>query len=310
MVLRRRAAIEATRSSTGIEGNPLSEREVERALAGTYTGHADRFVTEVVNYKKALSCIEKLSEDKHPFTVKNILSLHRLTMHGLLPKEKTGRFRKTPIYVVDIVGGKDILRYTGPKPDAVAGLVDDLCAWLDTDASSLHPVLTAGIFHYAFVSIHPFADGNGRVTRLLTLLHLYWSGYGFRRVLVPDTYYFSDRKRYYAALNQARTYQKQRQADMTPWLMYFTDGLLAAAEELAEKITSVSVSGDRREVVTLTPDDYRIVDLIGSLDNAGIADIVAATELSKRTVQRRLKYLADNRILRRMGAGPSTRYLL
>ncbi len=310
VVLRKRASIEATRSSTGIEGNPLNEREVERVLAGDHVGGSDRFVTEVVNYKKALSYIERLADGKDSFSVKNILAIHRLVMRNLLPKTKVGVFRKTPIYVVDIVGGKDILRYTGPQADSVSGLVNDLLNWLEQDASALHPVLVAGILHFEFVSIHPFADGNGRVTRLLTLLYLFWTQYAFRRVLVPDTYYFEDRKKYYAALNQASTYTKQRSADMTPWLTYFVDGFLAAAQEITRKITAVSVSGGKGEIVTLTADDYRIVDLIASLGKAGIDDIVHAVELPKRTVQRRLQYLTDNDVLRRMGRGPATTYTL
>lgn len=309
VVLRRRAAIEATRSSTGIEGNPLSEREVERAIAGKHKGTPNRFVTEVVNYKKALALLEVLSREKNPFTTKNILVLHRLTMARLLPKEKTGEFRKTPIYVVDIVGGKDILRYTGPEASDVPGLIGELLEWLGS-REDLHPILVAGILHFAFVSIHPFSDGNGRVTRLLTLLYLYTSGYGFRQVLVPDSFYFSDRRRYYTALNRGKTYVEQMNADMTPWLEYFVGGFLQSAEDLTEKITSVSLSGDHGDVVTLTPDDYRIVDYIGSIGKAGISDLVSALELPKRTIQRRIKYLTENGVIKRVGKGPASRYLL
>lgn len=310
VVLRKRASIEATRSSTGIEGNPLNEREVEHAIAGGRSISSNRFVTEVTNYKKALTYIERLADSRDSFSAKNILAIHRLVMGNLLPKTKTGVFRKTPIYVVDIIGGKEILRYTGPQADGVPGLVHDLLVWMETDGRNLHPVLVAGILHFEFVSIHPFADGNGRETRLLTLLYLYRKQYAFRRVLVPDTYYFENRRKYYAALNLGNTYTKQRSIDITPWLEYFVYGFLASAERITEKITSVSASGKSGEIITLTSDDYRIVDFVASLRKAGIEDIVIAVELPKRTVQRRLSYLTENNVLRRVRKGPATRYML
>lgn len=310
VVLRRRAAVESTRSSTGIEGNPLNEREVERVFSGGNVRTSQRFVTEVVNYKRALSYIDRLSQKKNPFTTKTILTIHRMVMDNLLPREKVGVFRTTPIYVVDIVGGKDKLRYTGPRANTVSSLIDELLNWMNVHAPTLHPVLVAGILHFEFVSIHPFADGNGRVTRLLTLLYLFWKNYAFRKVLVPETHYFEDRKKYYTALGQARTYEKQRTSDITPWLTYFVDGLLQAATGIAEKVTKISLSGEKSEVVTLTPGDYRIVDFISSMGKTSINDIVRAVELPKRTVQRRLNYLTRNGVLARIGRGPATMYTI
>lgn len=310
VVLRKRASIEATRSSTGIEGNPLNEREVERVFAKGNVAPSDRFGTEVANYRKALSYIDRLAAGTDTFSLKNIFTIHRLVMNNLLPKEKVGALRKTPIYVVNIIGGKDILQYTGPEFKKVPGLVRDLFDWLGHDAGALHPVLVAGILHFEFVSIHPFSDGNGRVTRLLTQLYLYKKNYAFRRVLVPDVYYFADRKKYYDGLNQARVYEKQRNADITPWLEYFIDGFLSVAEDLTEKIIMISLSSEKGDIVTLTPDDYRIVDLISSLGKVGMSDIVTAVELPKRTIQRRLRYLTDNDVLRCIGKGPATVYVL
>ena len=105
VVLRRRAAIEATRSSTGIEGNPLNIHEVGLVLSGQKISASERFITEVVNYKKALSYVEKRSQSQSPIHVGDILTLHMRTMKGLLPTAKIGSFRKTPIYIVDLVDG-------------------------------------------------------------------------------------------------------------------------------------------------------------------------------------------------------------
>ncbi len=308
VVLRRRALVEATRSSTGIEGNPLNIKEVEMVLAGKQVSASDRFITEVINYKKSLDIIEQLAKNNSRFHLGDILGLHRTVMKHLLPSSKIGIFRKTPIYVVDFVNGKEVVRYEGPKAETVQSLIKDLLEWLIGEKDPIHPLLKAGILHYEFVSIHPFADGNGRITRLLTLLYLYQTGYGFRKVLVPDSYYFENRPKYYASLNQARTYDAQRGADLTLWLEYFINGLHTVAKDITEKITSVAHMDDHRDTITLTQDDYQIIDYISTVGKAAIDDIILTAKLSRRTAQRRLSRLVAAGVLIRNGKGPSTMY--
>lgn len=308
VVLRRRAAIEATRSSTGIEGNPLSIADVERVLAGKKVSAADRFITEVINYKRSLEIVERLAQNDNRFSLRDILGLHASAMRDLLAESKIGALRKTPVYVVDFVDGKQVVRYEGPQPQHVTELIADLLAWLHDEKGHIHPIIKAGIFHYEFVSIHPFADGNGRVTRLLTLLYLYQRGYAFRKVLVPDTYYFENRPRYYAALGQARTYADQRTADLTQWLEYFVEGIHVAAKDIMEKITNLSVRMQARDTLTLTQEDYRMIEFISTVGKATIEDIVASVDISKRTAQRRLSRLVAAGVLVRRGKGPATRY--
>ena len=310
LVLRKRASIEATRSSTGIEGNPLTIREVELVLSGQKIIASERFIAEVVNYKKSLELIEKRAQSNSPISIKDALAIHAVVMKNLLPKKKIGIFRKTPIYVVDLVGGKEIVRYQGPKPEAVSFLLEELFGWLVCDNRQLHPLLAAGILHYEFVSIHPFADGNGRVTRLLTLLYLYQYGYAFRKVLVPDSYYFADRQKYYESLNRALEYNDQRKADLTPWLEYFINGIHEAVKNISQKITIVSVADGNREVITLTQEDYLIIDFVSTLGRVTIDEIVTAVKISKRTAQRKLLRLVKAGLLARVGKGPSTKYQL
>lgn len=308
VVLRRRAAIEATRSSTGIEGNPLNVTEVGLVLSGQKISASERFITEVINYKKALSYVEKRSQNQNPIHVDDMLTLHAITMRSLLPKAKAGRFRKTPIYIVDLVGGRTIVKYQGPKSQRVPSLIDELLSWFTRKNQPLHPLLVAGILHYEFVSIHPFADGNGRVTRLLTLLYLFQSGYSFRKVIVPDSYYFEDRQKYYQALSSGKTYTAQRSADLTLWLSYFIHGLYTAAKDISEKIAVVSLSDDRGKVMTLTSEDYQIIDIITTLGSVSIEDIISTTKIFKRTAQRRLSRLVQAGILAKTGKGRSTLY--
>lgn len=312
IILRRRSLIEATRSSTGIEGNPLDKEQVEHIFQGKRVSAHERFISEVKNYKDALTFMRKDTAEKQLFRVSDILHLHRLTMKNLLERSKIGTWRTAPVYVVNITPKGEDVQYEGPAANAVPSLIDDLFVWIKKEGKGLHPILAAGILHYEFVSIHPFADGNGRVARLLTMWYLYGTGYGLRDIVVPETYYFSNRQAYYLALNQAKMYQAQRNADQTPWLEYFTQGLAMVTQEVQKKITRVSAlpmsQSDR--TLTLSEEDFRIVDFALSLGKIAIQDVVDMLEIPKRTVQRRLKRLADAGILLPRRKGPASHYVM
>lgn len=310
IMLRKRASIEATRSSTGIEGNPLSIHEIELVLSGQKIAASERFITEVVNYKKALEYIEKRALENASLSIQDALSIHAIVMNDLLQKNKIGMLRKTPIYIVDIIHKKEIVRYEGPDSTNIGTLLNDLFSWMKQMQGKLHAILIAGIFHYEFVSIHPFADGNGRVTRLLTLLYLYQCGYGFRNILVPDSYYFSDRIRYYSALNNAKQYVHQTKADLTAWLEYFTTGMHQVITDISRKISVVSLPENTHDLVTLSEEDYQLIEFISSIQKADIEAIETATRMPKRTVQRRLQRLVKVGVLSRIGKGRATVYQL
>lgn len=312
IILRRRALVEATRSSTGIEGNPLNKSEIEEVFVGKHIAVQQRFISEVKNYKKALEFIRARATRKERISQKDILHLHALTMKGLLESSKIGAYRKTPIYVVDISPKCEDVRYKGPAPDTVVSLITDLLGWIGGVGDKLHPVLIAGILHYEFVSIHPFADGNGRLTRLLTMLYLYKKGYGLRNVLVPEIYYFANRQDYYNALNQAKTYRKQSNADQTLWLEYFTTGLYTVACEVEQKIALASLLPivKTNKVVTMDDKDFRVVDFVLTMKKVTVQDIIDMLEIPKRTAQRKLKRLKDIGILVQKGRGPASHYVV
>ncbi len=310
IVLRKRASAEATRSSTGIEGNPLSVHEVELVLSGQKIAASERFITEVVNYKKALEYIEKRAQKNTPLSIQDALSIHAIVMNNLFQSSKIGALRKTPIYIVDVMNKKEIVRYEGSDSKNVRTLLDDLFEWMKQMQGKIHPILIAGIFHYEFVSIHPFADGNGRVTRLLTLLYLYQCGYGFRNILVPDSYYFADRHAYYSALSNATKYASQSKADLTAWLEYFAYGMHQVISDISRKISVVSLPDDTHDLVTLSEDDYQLIEFITSVQKADSEAIEKALQMPKRTVQRKLQRLVHVGILVRIGIGPATVYKL
>lgn len=310
IILRHRALVDAVHSSTSIEGNSLDKKQVEKVLAGKMIEASQRSILEIQNYKRALDWIEKRLQIKKPISIGDILKLHQMTMSGLLPREKTGRFRLGPIYIVDIHEEKEKIRYIGPDSKKLSVLCQKLFAWLKSAKDKLHPVLAAGIFHYEFVSIHPFADGNGRVTRLLTLLLLRRNGYGFRNVLIPDVYYLQNRLGYYQALSRASVYSKRRIADLTPWLTYFVNGIFETAKELEHDISLIKLTSKSAKTIRLSRQEIKILDFVNQMGRITLKDALDILEIPKRTAQRRLAGLVEKKLLKSQGFGKNIFYVL
>lgn len=306
--LRHRAAVESAHSSTSIEGNPLNKKQVAAALAGKMNAWEKR-VIEVTNYKKAWDWISKRSQKKAAITTADILRLHRFVADQLLPENKVGVFRPGPIYIVDIVEGEDVVRYTGPDISQVKSLLLDLLDWVESQKKVLHPVFLAGIVHYEFVSIHPFSDGNGRVTRLLVKLLLDLLGYDFRGCLVLDTYYWQNTNQYYQNLNQANNYPDQRQADLTSWLAYFIKGFYLVSKDLERKV-SIVTTNQKDDAIVLNDQEMQILDFVNQFEQINLSEALDILQVPERTIQRRLKNLVDKNVLEVNGKGKNIVYRL
>lgn len=309
--LRRAAIIKMAHASTSIEGNQLQEYQVKNLVEGEKViAEADE-IREVENYLSALSSIDRLSDSLSSFGIKEILDIHTVVMTGLVDKDKLGVFRKSPVYIVNVLpDGNEELAYTPPKSDQVPALIEELLDWLKT-SMSIHPIIRAGLFHYQFETIHPFTDGNGRTGRLMTLLHLYQSGWDFKKVLVLEDYYNRDRKKYYEALQTGKTYFARRNIDLTNWINYYIDGFLEEALKVKEQILNLSVIQKiDNNINILNEEELKIVDFIVTMGKITSADVVDILHIPKRTAQAKLKQLEEIKVLKKQGAGPTTFYSL
>ena len=308
ILLRHRAMQESVHSSTSIEGNPLNQQEVVNVLSGKRVTALEQSIREVINYKQALDWVEKHLELKQSLALQDTFALHALVVAGLLPPEKTGRIRPGAVYIVDEINEVEVLQYTGPAAQIVPGLLKELFSWISQGSQLHHPVLLAGVLHFAFLAIHPFSDGNGRVTRLLTKLLLSQQGYAFKGALVLDTYYAQNRLAYYQALSLGKTYQERKTADITSWLEYFVAGMSMEVESLAEEMSVASLTTGTSSVV-LSKEEIAMLSFVrqfGAISLAEAKEIVAGTE---RTAQRRLKKLVDEGFLRQIGQARKTSYV-
>lgn len=311
-LLRKSALVKMAHSSTSIEGNSLLEYEVEKVARGQKINAVKREIVEVENYLKALKLVDKIHKTKKIFGNKEILDIHKVVLKNLMNKSKVGVFRVNPVYIVNMLpSGADELVYTPPEHKHVKKLTTDLVSWLNKK-SDIHPIIKAGIFHYQYVSIHPFSDGNGRTTRLLTLLYLYQSGFTFKKSLVLDDFYNDDRKRYYENLQTGKIYKDREGADLTGWLEYFTEGFLSEAQKLKDQILSFSgMSKDSGEKdIVLGKDSLQIVDFVVNIGEVTSDDVVDILGTPKRTAQDKLKKLVGKKVLKKVGSGPATHYVL
>lgn len=309
--MRYRATVEATHSSTSIEGNPLNLKQVEYALSGKplLTRHKYAEI-EVRNYKKAIDFIDERGVSAGKITVKDILTVHQLITEELLDASRAGQWRKNSVYIED-QDGRTV--YEAVDAIEVEEEIEQLLNWLNDASYDIHPVIAAAIFHIQFVSIHPFSDGNGRTTRALTMLYLNLRDYDFRNALVLDSYYSTDKKAYYDALRQVQgvNYETARKADLDYWIQYFAEGFLVSANVLIAEITLLSsVVQDVSSAKRISHDEADILSYIqqfGSISITEAEDILR--DVSRRTAQRRLKHLVDEGYIQLDGSTHDAKYI-
>lgn len=312
--LRRQAIIRMTQSSTAIEGNLLNVAQVEALYANKKIDAPERDIYEVENYLKALKYIDEVVKKKQVVSEKVILHIHKLVTDKTLVKEKSGHYRLTPVYVVkSMLGRVTEVVYAGPDSSKVQKLCIDLIAWIErSEKESINPVIVAGIVHQELAAIHPFSDGNGRTARALATLILYQRGYDFRRLFALEDYYNRERQDYYAAINTGKNYEG-RKVDFTPWLEYFVEGFREEIENVKAKIKSLSrktVGGHINEQVFLGPDQLKVLDFIDQVGRITTKDVEDILKCPKRTAQFHLLKLKKMKMIKQVGKGPASAYIL
>jgi Fic family protein len=182
---------EWTYNSNSIEGNTITLQETQLIIEEgiTVKGKSLREHFETLNHHDAIEYVESLVDAASALAAKDVLDVHALVLQRI-EKEYAGRYRTSGVRITNA-------NFTPPNALKVDELMEELLAWVNTDAAALHPLLRATVFHHRFVWIHPFFDGNGRTVRLLYNLLLMRDGFP------PAIILANDRKKYYDALNKA-----------------------------------------------------------------------------------------------------------
>ena len=200
-----------------------------------------------------------------------------------------------------------------PPAIAVPYQIKEIIAFINnTKSEDIHTVLKSGIAHYEFVRIHPFVDGNGRVSRALATLILFEENYDIRKFFSLEEYFDSDAASYYAALQTV----EQNEGNLTQWLEYFTQGLAIELIKVKERVEHVSVDAKLKEKLggkplLLSDRQLRIIEYLqstGYLQNKAFASIFP--HVSEDTVLLDLKELIKVGIVKKQGSTKGAKYVL
>jgi len=261
---------------------------------------------EVLNYNEILKEINaKLAKAALPITLSLILQIHKKVTHKLLPAFQSGKLRVDPVFVNDPRSGKTI--YYPPDAKHVHTLVNDLIRFVDTSKSKIDPLILAGLFHKQMVIIHPFIDGNGRTTRLLTKILMAGMGLNTFNLFSFENYYNQNVTRYFQTVGVVGDYYDLAgKVDFSAWLEYFTGGII---DELlrVEKILPHAALTPRNE---LQPYHRQILEAIqekGFITDRGYAKLVPRARQTRRLD---FNKLIERGLIRREGKGKSTYYVL
>ena len=228
--LRRSALARAIQGSNSIEGYQVAEDDAAAAVDGEGPLSADeQTFLEIQGYRQALGYVLAMGEDEYAaFDATEIRAMHYMMLSHDAAKSP-GRYRKGPVYVRD--SRHDQIVYEGPAADRVPDLMDALVDSLHTGVNN-DPVVRSAMAHLNLVMIHPFRDGNGRISRLLTLLALYQHGYEVGRYVSLERLVEESRGEYYDALHRSSDGWHEGRHDLVPWLSFFLAILKRAYREL------------------------------------------------------------------------------
>lgn len=304
------AVIRSVYHGTHIEGNMLHKEEAKDVLMGKDVVARARDIQEIINYRRVIEVIdEEVKKKIEKITEPLIQKIHGIIVHKILPPEQAGEYRLKQVIIRNSQTGE--ITFTPPPPIQVPFLMREFCYWMNSvGKDDMHPIIKAGIAHHEFVRIHPFIDGNGRVSRSLATLILLLGGYDIRRFFSLEEYYDRDALLYYENL------QKASDGNMTGWLEYFTYGASVEFDKIKEKILKLSKDAKMKErfggqQIYLTERQMKIVEYIqeiGFLQNKAFGSVF--DDVSEDTVLRDVQDLIKKGLIKKVGSTKGARYVV
>ncbi len=306
--LRRVATIESIGSSTRIEGARLSNRDVEKLLSNLkLKSFSTRDEQEVAGYAEVMETIFEHWADI-PVTENHIQQLHRdLLVHSPKDERHRGAYKTITNHVeaFDEEGKSLGVVFATATPFDTPRLMGELITWLQAseDSRTLHPLLVIAVFTIVFLEIHPFQDGNGRLSRVLTTLLLLRAGYAYVPYSSLESIIEQSKEGYYLALRRTQGTIRTAAADWEPWLDFFLRALQQQKRRLERKVErELLVLGDLPEL------SAQILELARERGRVTVADAVKVTGQSRHTIKDHMKALTNGGHLILHGAGRGAWY--
>ena len=308
--LRHVATIESIGSSTRIEGSKLTDREVEHLLANLEIQRfSSRDEQEVAGYAEVMETIFHAWRDI-PITENYIKQLHRdLLRHSDKDEWHRGEYKtlRNDVGAFDGVGNMVGIVFETATPFDTPRRMAELVKWLNDarELKHIHPLLIVAVFLVTFLEIHPFQDGNGRLSRILTTPLLLQAGYAYVPYSSLESVIENSKESYYLTLRQTQTTIRSEAPNWQPWLMFFMRAMQQQKHRLA-----VKVEREKNALAALSNLAVRILDYVRDHGRVTTRDIVREAGASPNTLKATFTSLVEKGLLLRHGGGRSTWYSL
>ena len=298
------STVRSVGASTRIEGSKMSDAEVDVLLKNIdITKLEDRDSQEVVGYFDTLDIITESYQDIN-ITESSIKNLHNILLkHSKKDSWHKGDYKQHSNAVEANYpdGTKRIIFETTEAGFPTEDAMRSLFKWYKTDKET-HPLVKCASFCYEFISIHPFQDGNGRLSRLIASLLLLKNGYKWIQYVSFEHEIESKKEEYYRVL---RNCQSQRpNENITEWISFFFNSLLNIQNQLLQKLESSGLQSQ------LSPKEKSILTFIGNHSGCKSGDIAKKLDIPNPTVKRILSNLIERNLIEKHGNGPGTNYSL
>jgi Fic family protein len=306
--LKKSVVITSAGASTRIEGAKLTDKEVEKIMQGIIVSKfSDRDSQEVQGYLETLQNVFD-SYQKLPLRESNISSLHReLLKYSTKDDLHRGEYKKEENLVGILAPDGRVAKImfdTTPAWQTPKEMLE-LIEWTDEalEKNRFHPLLVISNFIVEFLKIHPFKDGNGRLSRILTNLLLLRCGYQFIQYVSHEQIVEHRKDEYYLALRKSQETFKTKNPTIQPWLNFF----LSVIKEQATK--ALAYLEEKNIEDTLSPKQYEVWQLIFKVKETSVSEIAKETGIPIATVKQNINRLLELKKIKRMGNGRATRYI-
>lgn len=308
--LRHVATIESIGSSTRIEGSKLTDRDVEQLLSNLQIKEfSTRDEQEVAGYAQVMNLIFSVWEEV-PFTENYIKQLHQQLL-GFSSKDEwhRGQYKtnSNSVAAFNEKGEQIGIVFETATPFDTPRLMAEVVEWVraELDKGELHPLIIIAMWTVIFLEIHPFQDGNGRLSRVLTTLLLLKTGYAYVPYSSLESIIEQNKEAYYLALRQTQGTIRTENPNWQPWVKFFFQSLAAQVRRLEKKV--------EHEKIVLAPMpelSLKIVELAREHGKITIGDVVLLTGANRNTLKVHLRKLIQLNHLEQHGQGRGVWYCL
>lgn len=308
--LRRIATIESIGSSTRIEGSKLSDRDVERLLSNLAIQSFDsRDEQEVAGYAELMDLVFSSWRDI-PFNENHIKQLHQVLLrHSEKDSRHRGAYKtnSNSVAAFDLSGVQIGIVFETAAPFDTPRLMAELIEWVNDECEKgeIHPLLIIGIFAVVFLEIHPFQDGNGRLSRVLTTLLLMQAGYAYVPYSSLESVIELNKEAYYLALRQTQGTIRTESPNWNSWILFFLRSLAEQVRRLETKVEREKILLAAMPLLSLS-----IVELARDHGRVTIGEVVRLTGASRNTLKQHFRNLTEAGHLEQLGSGRGVWYRL